>query len=85
MDSGRSGSGTTDYRTNIHHTLKKKPMRYEHLTDFLRCYNPQNRYERIPTWDESTAPDGRWRSYRYEEIVARDKTSLDVSGSRTRA
>ena len=22
-----------DYRTNIHHTLKKKPMRYEHLDD----------------------------------------------------
>ena len=67
-----------DYRTNVHHTLKKKPMRYEHLTDFIRCYHPQNRHERTATWDETDSPDGRWRSYPYEEIVARDKTSLDI-------
>ena len=24
-----------DYRTNIHHTLKKKPMRFEDLQDFI--------------------------------------------------
>jgi type I restriction enzyme M protein len=35
-----------DYRTNIHHTLKKKPLRYEDLQDFIACYNPLNRYER---------------------------------------
>ena len=28
--------------------------------------------------DENDAPEGRWRSYSYEEIVARDKTSLDI-------
>ena len=67
-----------DYRTNIHHTLKRKPLRYEHLADFIRCYNPQNRHVRTPTWDEKDAPDGRWRSYRYDEIAARDKTSLDI-------
>ena len=67
-----------DYRTNIHHTLKRKPLRYEHLADFIRCYNPQNRQERTATYDEQDAPDGRWRSYRYDEIAARDKTSLDI-------
>ncbi len=67
-----------DYRTNIHHTLKRKPMRYEHLADFIRCYNPPNRHARTPIWDEKDAPDGRWRSYRYDEIAARDKTSLDI-------
>ncbi|MDE0127987.1 MAG: class I SAM-dependent DNA methyltransferase [Gammaproteobacteria bacterium] len=67
-----------DYRTNIHHTLKKKPMRFEHLSDFIDCYNPQNRHERKATWDEKEAPEGRWRSYSYEEITARDKTSLDI-------
>ena len=67
-----------DYRTNIHHTLKKKPMRYEHLAGFIKCYNPHNRHERTPTWDEASAPEGRWRSYAYEEIIARDKTSLDI-------
>ena len=65
-----------DYRTNIHHTLKKKPMRYEHLSDFIECYNPRNRHRRKATWDERDAPEGRWRSYGYEELTAREKTSL---------
>ena len=30
------------------------------------------------TWDEQDAPEGRWRSYGYEELTARDKTSLDI-------
>ena len=67
-----------DYRTNIHHTLKKKPMRYEDLLDFVKCYNPRNRHQRKATWNENDAPDGRWRSYSYEELTARDKTSLDI-------
>ena len=67
-----------DYRTNIHHTLKKKPMRFADLADFVRCYNPTNRHQRKATWDEKGAPEGRWRSYGYEEIIARDKTSLDL-------
>ena len=67
-----------DYRTNIHHTLKKKPMRFEDLSDFVTCYNPQNRHKRQATWGEKDAPEGRWRSYSYEELTARDKTSLDI-------
>ena len=43
-----------DYRTNDHQTLKKKRMRYEHLEDFIRCYNPTNRHERMETWDADT-------------------------------
>src|SRR6185437_2919568 len=27
-----------DYRTNIHHTLKKKPLRFEDLQEFIACY-----------------------------------------------
>ncbi len=67
-----------DYRTNIHHTLKKKPMRLEDLADFVKCYHPQNRHERKETWDAEANPEGRWRRYSYEELTARDKTSLDV-------
>ncbi|MFP4147702.1 MAG: class I SAM-dependent DNA methyltransferase, partial [Halorhodospira sp.] len=66
-----------DYRTNIHHTLKRKPLRYEHLEDFIRCYNPENRHERRETWSEDR-PEGRWRRLTYEEILARDKVSLDI-------
>ncbi|WP_370385352.1 HsdM family class I SAM-dependent methyltransferase [Marinobacter salsuginis] len=67
-----------DYRTNIHHTLKKKPMRYEHLADFIKCYNPHNPSKRVEAWHPENNPDGRWRKYDYEELVARDKTSLDI-------
>lgn len=67
-----------DYRTNIHHTLKKKPLRYEDLQDFITCYNPENRHNRQETWHETENPEGRWRKYSLEQILARDKTSLDI-------
>ena len=67
-----------DYRTNIHHTLKKQPMRFNDLQDFIQCYNPQNRHVRKESWDPETNPEGRWRKYTYEELIARDKTSLDI-------
>jgi type I restriction enzyme M protein len=67
-----------DYRTNIHHTLKKKPLRLEDLQDFISCYNPTNRHEREETYNEETNPEGRWRKFTREELLARDKASLDV-------
>jgi type I restriction enzyme M protein len=67
-----------DYRTNIHHTLKKKPMQYDDLQDFVKCYNPENRHARKDAWDEENNPEGRWRKFTYEELTARDKTSLDL-------
>lgn len=67
-----------DYRTNIHHTLKKKPLRYEDLQDFIACYNPSNRFERSETWHETNNPEGRWRRFSVEQVLARDKTSLDI-------
>ena len=53
-------------------------MRMEHLTDFLTCYNPTNRHKRQETYHAETNPEGRWRKFTYEEIVSRDKTSLDI-------
>ncbi|MEW6079735.1 MAG: class I SAM-dependent DNA methyltransferase [Thermodesulfobacteriota bacterium] len=66
-----------DYRTNIHHTLKKSPMQLEDLLDFVKCYNPANRHDRQETWSD-TNPEGRWRKFTYPEIIARDKTNLDI-------
>ena len=66
-----------DYRTNVHHTLKQKPLTDAHLADFVACYQPENRYVREATWSEET-PDGRWRAYSREELLERDKASLDV-------
>lgn len=66
-----------DYRTNVHHTLKKNPMQFDDLKDFINCYNPSNRNNRAETWSEEN-PDGRWRKFKYDDIVLRDKTNLDI-------
>lgn len=67
-----------DFRTNVHFTLKKKPLTFQDLSDFITCFHPENRHERSETWHPETNPDGRWRRFTYEEIVTRDKTSLDI-------
>ena len=38
-----------DLRTNLRFTLKKNPMRYSDLRDFIACYNPNNRHIRKET------------------------------------
>ena len=67
-----------DYRTNIHHTLKKKPLRFEDLQDFVASYNPGNPAKRTESWHAEKNPEGRWRKFSYDELVVRDKTSLDL-------
>ena len=47
------------------------------LDEFVACYRPGTRHTREATWSEQT-PDGRWRPYSYDEIVGRDKVSLDL-------
>jgi type I restriction enzyme M protein len=66
-----------DLRTNQHFTLKERPMTRADLDDFVTCYPPGQRHQRKPTWSEK-APDGRWRPYSYDEILARDRLSLDL-------
>ena len=66
-----------DYRTNVHHTLKKKPMTDGDLAEFVDLYQAGNLHQRQETWSE-TNDTGRWRRYSYEDIIARDKTSLDI-------
>ncbi|MBI5551685.1 MAG: SAM-dependent DNA methyltransferase [Desulfobacterales bacterium] len=68
-----------DYRTNIRHTLKKSPLKFEDLEEFIVCYNPSNRNKRKESWHPEKNPEGRWRKFSYEEIVNRDKTSLDIT------
>ncbi|NCQ96346.1 MAG: SAM-dependent DNA methyltransferase [Microcystis wesenbergii Mw_QC_S_20081001_S30D] len=66
-----------DFRTNIHFTLKKNPLKPADLEDFITCYHPQNRHQRRETYSEQN-PEGRWRKFTYNEIIARDKASLDI-------
>lgn len=59
-----------DLRTNKHFTLKTRPLRLDDLQDFIACYNPDNRHQRQET--------ERFKFFSYQELVARDKTSLDI-------
>ena len=43
----------------------------------IRCYNPENRHNRKETWSENN-PEGRFRRYSVDEILQRDKKSLDI-------
>lgn len=66
-----------DLRTNQHFTLKTRRMKRPDLDEFVQCFNPKNRNKRKETCSEKT-PDGRWRSFDYDELIARDKCSLDL-------
>ncbi|NBC01019.1 MAG: N-6 DNA methylase [Bacteroidetes bacterium] len=59
-----------DLRTNKHFTLKRNPLTLSDLEDFIACYNPGERHNR----EESE----RFRSFDYDDLVARDKTNLDI-------
>ena len=60
-----------DYRTGIKHTLATKPMQRQHLDDFVKCYNAENIAARQET--------ERFKCYPVDELLARDKTSLDIT------
>ena len=66
-----------DLRTNKHFTLKQKPIRRKDFDEFVACYKPGRMHEREATWSGDN-PEGRWRPYDYEEILKRDKLSLDL-------
>lgn len=66
-----------DFRTNVHFTLRKNPMGYKDLQDFINCYHSKNRSDHQSAWSTKN-PNGRWRKFTYEELTARDKTSLDI-------
>ena len=68
-----------DYRTGIKHTLATNPLQRHHLDDFVKCYNAGDIAGRVETFDAETNPNGRWRKFSIDEILKRDKTSLDIT------
>jgi len=66
-----------DLRTNKNFTLKQNPLGRADLDEFVACFHPENRHQRTATWSEAN-PQGRWRAYPYEELIARDKVNLDI-------
>jgi type I restriction enzyme M protein len=59
-----------DLRTNQNFSLRQNPIRSEDLTDFINCYCADD-----PTQRKETE---RFRRFKYSEIVARDKSNLDI-------
>ena len=68
-----------DYRTGVKHTLATNPMQRHHLDDFVECYKSENILARQETYDAESNPNGRWRKYNVDDILKRDKTSLDIT------
>jgi type I restriction enzyme M protein len=66
-----------DLRTNMHFTLKTNTLKRTDLDEFVACSKPGEQHKRRATWSEKN-PDGRWRPYTLDEIVQRDKCSLDL-------
>ena len=76
-----------DLRTNKHFTLKTSPLKRADLDEFVALFqggrpdrpagDPANRHQRKAT-RSAEKPDGRWRMYGYDELVGRDKASLDI-------
>ena len=68
-----------DYRTGVKHTIATKPMQRHHLDEFVQCYNNGDIAHRAETYNAESNPNGRWRKYSVEDVLKRDKTSLDIS------
>jgi type I restriction enzyme M protein len=61
----------------VHKTLKQNRLALSGFDEFIECYKPEDRSKRKPTWSEKH-PDGRWRAFNYKELIAHDKTNLDI-------
>lgn len=61
-----------DLRTNQHFTLKQNPLRRVHLNEFVESYLAgSSRDARLES--------ERWKSFEYDELIARDKVNLDIT------
>jgi type I restriction enzyme M protein len=60
-----------DLRTNMHFTLKQNPLREEHLRDFVDAFSAADRSSRTES--------ERFHGFAYDELVQRDKASLDIT------
>ena len=67
-----------DLRNDMPSFGKTNPLKPEHFDDFVKCYADGDLSKRKETYSEEN-PNGRWRKFTIEDILARDKTSLDIS------
>lgn len=67
-----------DLRNDMPSFGKTNPLKSEHFDDFVECYADGDLSKRKETYSEEN-PNGRWRKFTIEDILARDKTSLDIT------
>lgn len=88
FERGKTDTGNTkeiwiyDLRSNMPSFGKTNPLLRSHFDEFVECYCAGHMQDRKETYS-ATNSEGRWRKYRYEEIRARDKTSLDITWIRS--
>ena len=81
---GQADKGNTkevwiyDLRSDMPSFGKTNPLKESHFDEFVECYKDGDLSARTETYSDDN-PNGRWRKFTYEEILARDKTSLDIS------
>jgi type I restriction enzyme M protein len=59
-----------DFRTNMHFTQKTKSLKRADLEEFVQAYCAGHRQDRVES--------ERFKRFSYAELVARDKTNLDI-------
>lgn len=67
-----------DLRNDMPSFGKTNPLKSENFDDFVKCYADGDLSKRKETYSEEN-PNGRWRKFTIEDILARDKTSLDIT------
>lgn len=67
-----------DLRSDMPSFGKTNPLKPEYFDEFISCYADGDFRKRQETYSEEN-PNGRWRCFSIEGIMARDKTSLDIS------
>jgi type I restriction enzyme M protein len=59
-----------DFRTNKHFTQKNKSLKRADLEEFVLAFSATHRASRVES--------DRFKSFTYDELIARDKTNLDI-------
>lgn len=81
---GREDKGNTreiwfyDLRFDMPSFGKTNPLKESNFDEFVDFYKDGDLSARTETYSAEN-PNGRWRKFTYEEILARDKTSLDIT------
>ena len=88
FERGKKDTGNTnevwiyDLRSNMPTFGKTNPLLKSHFDEFIECYKAGHVQDREETYSAEN-PQGRWRKYTYEDILNRDKTSLDITWIRS--